>query len=97
MQDIIKINQLYCKPKCRKTCDFGEYYSPNFKRIIYEGYLSSKDPHDEQSKFSNKLKNIDKGIKSVGQLFISTIVLLSNAWKDILNRFKTRLFPIKNQ
>ena len=85
MQDIIKINQLYCKPKCRKTCDFGEYYSPNFKRII-----------DEQSKFSNKLKNIDKGIKSVGQLFLSNIRLFLNAWEEILNSFKTRLFPIKN-
>ena len=31
---------------------------------MHEVYLSVKDADDDQSKFANKLKSIDKGIKS---------------------------------
>ena len=66
MQDIIKTDELYYKSKRRKIYNFSEYSLPIvFLRDIHEGYLSSKDADDEQSKFANKLNNIDKGIKSV--------------------------------
>ena len=29
---------------------------------MHEGYLSLKDAHDQESKFANELKNIDKGV-----------------------------------
>ena len=65
MQDITKTDEVYHKPKFRKTYNFTQYLLPIFKRDIHEGYLSSKDPPDEQNKFSNKLKNIEKSIKTV--------------------------------
>ena len=34
-----------------------------FLRHMYEGNLSLKDADDEQSKFTAKLKNLDKGRK----------------------------------
>ena len=48
-------------------------------------------------KFGNKLKNIDKSIKSVEKkLFLSNIGLLFTAREEVFNNFKNRLFPIKN-
>ena len=55
--------------------------------------MSLKNVDDEQSKFANKLKNIDKGIKSVGKkLFLSNIGLFFTAREKVINKFKKRLF-----
>ena len=56
---------------------------------MHEGYLSLKDAHDEESKFANQLKNINKDVKSVENV---TLFLL-----QVLNNFKRRLFSTKNQ
>ena len=65
-------------------------------REIHKVYLSLKDADDEQSKFANKLKSIDKGIKSiVKKLFLINIGLFFTARQNVLNNFKNRLFPIK--
>ena len=50
---IIKTDELYYKPKRRKIYNFSEYFLP----IVFL--------RDEQSKFANKLKNIEKDIKSI--------------------------------
>ena len=55
---------------------------------MHEGYLSLKDAHDEESKFANELKNIDKGVKSVENV---TLFLLQ------AHNFKRRSFSTKNQ
>ena len=99
MQDITKTDELYYKSKCRKVYNFSEYSLPiAFLRDIHQGYLSLKDADDdEQSKFTNRLKNIDKGIKSVEKkLFLSNIGLFFTAREKVHNNFKNRLFPIKN-
>ena len=50
-----------------------------FLRDINEGYLSLKDADDEQTKFANKLKSINKGIKSIKKkLFLSNICWIKN-------------------
>ena len=39
MQDITKTDDVYHKPKFRKTYNFTQYLLPIFKRDIHEGYL----------------------------------------------------------
>ena len=54
-----------------KIYNFTEYSLPiAFLRDIHDEYESLKDAEYEQSKFANKLKSIDKGIKSIKK-FIS--------------------------
>ena len=64
----------------------------NFKRN--EEYLSSKDADDEQSKFTNKFKNIDRLIKK--KLFLGNIGRFFTVREIVVNNFKNRLFLIKN-
>ena len=77
MQDIIKIDHLYFKSSRRKIYNLCKYYLPiAFWRDINKWYLSLKDADDEQSKVSNKLKNIELGQKSVEKyLFLNNIWL----------------------
>ena len=64
----------------------------NFKKN--EEYLPSKDADDEQSKFTNKLKNIDRLIKK--KLFLGNIGRFFTVREIVVNNFKNRLFLIKN-
>ena len=76
---------------CNVICNFAY----RFLWDIREGYLSLKDVDDYQKKFANKLKSIDKGIKSTDKkLFLSKIELFFTAREKVLNNFKNRLFPI---
>ena len=56
-----------------------------FFKDILEGYLSLKDADDEQSKFANELKNVDKDVKSVKKK-----VFLKNIGTRIGTRTQTR-------
>ena len=77
MQDI-KTNVLYYKSKCRKIYKSSECSLPIvFLRDIHKGYLSLRYADDEESKFVNKLKNIDKFYHS-NMLMISKVSLLIN-------------------
>ena len=63
---------------------------------MHQGYFLLKYADDEQTKFANKLRNIDKGIKPVEKkLFISNIGLFFTAREKVHNNFKNRLFQIK--
>ena len=53
---------------------------------MHEGFLSLKDTDNEQNKFANKLKSIDKGIKSIEKnLFLSNMNLFFTARENVLN------------
>ena len=97
LNDLI-INKFKEIIKLQEIDNFTEYsFSIVFLRDIHEGYLSLKDADNEQSKFANNLKNIDKGINSIEKkLFPSNIRLFFTAREKFLNSIKNRLFPIKN-
>ena len=57
-----------------------------FLRDMHEGFLSLKDTDNEQNKFANKLKSIDKGIKSIEKnLFLNNMNLFFTARENVLN------------
>ena len=87
------------KSSCKKTYDFCKYcLYIIFLRDIHERYLSYKDADDEQSKFANNLRNIDKGLKSVEKIvFLNNIGLYLTAREKVLNKFKKRLLLQKHQ
>ena len=65
LQHIIKTDNLIYKSRSRKIYNFNEYsLSVPFLRDIYEGYLSLKDPYDEQSNFTAKINNLDQDKKN---------------------------------
>ena len=69
LHDIITYELNY-KSKRRKVNNFGEYsLSIVFLRDIHEGYLSLEDADDEQCNFAAKLKNLDKGQKTIEKEF----------------------------
>ena len=69
-----------------------------FLRDIHEGYLSLKDTNDEQIKFPNKLKSIDKSIKLIEKkFFLSNIGLSFTAREKILNNLTNRLLRTKTR
>ena len=79
---------------------FPWLYSTNQLGCIHhqrEGYFSSKDKDDDQSKFPNKLNSIDKSINSIEKkLFLRNTELFVTARKKFINTFKSRFFAIKN-
>ena len=77
-----------------KTYNFGKHLLPNVLRDTHEGHLSLKDADNKQSNFVNELKNFDKGIKTTKKKLIN-LGLLFSARENVLNNFKSRLFPIK--
>ena len=86
-QDIIKIDDLIINPNAKKIYNFTEYSLPiDFSRDINGGYLSLKDANDEQSKYGNKLKSIDRGIKPMEKKLILTLLFFT-ARKNFLNNF----------
>ena len=94
MQGIIKTDNLHYKSK---VYNFSEYPLPIvFLRDIHEGNLSLKDAIDEQSNFSVKIKNLDKGKEQLKNSFLNKLGFLFSAIEKVLNNFKSRLFPKKN-
>ena len=63
-----------------------------FSRDIHDGYLSLKDAHDEQSKFANKLKSIDKSITSIEKILFLINIGLFFSGKKFLITLKTDNF-----
>ena len=63
-----------------------------FLRDIDEGHLSLKDADDGQINFAAKIKNLDKGKKAIEKK-LNNLGLLFSAKKNVLNNFKSRLFP----
>ena len=61
---------------------------------IDEGHLSLKDADDGQINFAAKIKNLDKGKKAIEKK-LNNLGLLFSAKKNVLNNFKSRLFPTK--
>ena len=69
-----------------------------FLRDIHKGYLSLEDADNNESKFATELKNFNKGIKTLEKKsFLNNLGLSFSAREKVLNSFKRRLFPIKNE
>ena len=67
-----------------------------FLRVIHERYLLLKDVNDEQIKFANELKYIDKVVKPVEKwFFLNNIAFFLSVREKVLNSFRNELFPIK--
>ena len=86
------------KIKLEKTYNFCKYTLPiAFLRDIHEGHLSIERADNKRSNFPNESKNFEKGTKSFEKkYFLNNLGLLFSAREKFLERFKSRLFPIKN-
>ena len=61
LQDIIKKDNLYYKPKSRKDCNFTEYsLAIVILRDLSKENFSLKYANDEQNNFAAKIKNVDE-------------------------------------
>ena len=99
MQNIIKKYDPNYKSKRGKTYNFSKYSLPiAFLRDIHEGNLSIEGADNKQSYSANELKNFDKGRKTLDKKsFLNNLGLLISAREKVFNRFKNRLFPIKER
>ena len=92
LKDIIKIDDLNYNSKCGKTYNFAKYSLPiAFPRDIHEGYLSLENVIF--SKVILLLKNIKKHLKK--NRILSKLGLFFSAREEVLNSFKSKMFPIK--
>ena len=81
-------------------------YNYDFKKVsflapllidIYTNDLSKENDDNEQSNLFKKLGNLNKGKKSYEKIsFLKNVKTLLKAIQDVLNHFKSNLFPIKN-
>ena len=81
-------------------------YNYDFKKVsflapflidIYTNDLSKENDDNEQSNLFKKLGNLNKGRKSYEKIsFLKNVKTLLKARQDVLNHFKSNLFPIKN-
>ena len=61
LQDIMKKDNLYYKPKSKKDYNFTEYsLAIVILRDLSKENLSLKDANDEQNNFAAKIKNVDE-------------------------------------
>ena len=68
-----------------------------FLRDIYKNNLSIENADNEQSNLFKRLSNLNKGRKSSEKIsFLKNVKMLLKAREDVLNSFKSNLFPIKN-
>ena len=81
----------------KQVYNFNECSLPIvFLRDIHEGNLSLEDADYKQSNYAAKLKNLGKGKKQLKKSFFkNNLALLFIAKEKIVNKFKSRLFPIK--
>ena len=60
--------------------------------------MSLEDADEEQSQLINELKDVGKGKISVEERsFLKNAALFLSARKEVVNNFKCKTFPIKNQ
>ena len=84
LKDIIKIDDLNYKSKCGKTYNLAKYSLPiAFLRDIDEEYLSLL------KKFEKYKKHLKKNH------FLSNLGLSFSAREEVLNSFKSKMFPTK--
>ena len=63
-------------------------------RDINEGYLLLENCNQKQSNFAIELKNFEKGTKTLEKKsFLNNLGLLFSTREQVLNNFKSRLFP----
>ena len=68
-----------------------------FLRDIHKENLTLKDANEEQSKSFNELKGTNKDMKTTEKKsFLNNIGLCLSVRKKLLNKFKRKIFPIKN-
>ena len=99
LHDTTKTDNLHYKWKSRKIYNFSKYSLPIFLKKYT--WRALKDADDDQSNFAAKIKALEKENKNNLKLIIKIIFwnnleLLFSARENVLNTFKSRLFPIKN-
>ena len=94
LHDTTKTDNLQYKWKSRKIYNFSKYSL----LIFFEKYTwrALKDADDDQSNFAAKIKTLEKDRKQLKIIFWNNLELLISARENVLNTFKSRLFPIKN-
>ena len=94
LHDTTKTDNLHYKWKSRKIYNFSKYSLP----IFFKKYTwrALKDADDDQSNFAAKTKTLEKDKKQLKIIFWKNLELLFSAIENVLNTFKSRLFPIKN-
>ena len=94
LHDTTKTDNLHYKWKSRKIYNFSKYPLP----IFFKKYTwrALKDADDDQSNFAAKTKTLEKDKKQLKIIFWKNLELLFSAIENVLNTFKSRLFPIKN-
>ena len=94
LHDTTKTDNLHYKWKSRKIYNFSKYSL----LIFFEKYTwrALKDADDDQSNFAAKIKTLEKDRKQLKIIFWNNLELLISARENVLNTFKSRLFPIKN-
>ena len=94
LHDTTKTDNLHYKWKSRKIYNFSKYSL----LIFFEKYTwrALKDADDDQSNFAAKTKTLEKDKKQLKIIFWKNLELLFSAIENVLNTFKSRLFPIKN-
>ena len=88
-----KTDNLHYKWKSRKIYNFGKYYLPIFLKKYT--WRALKDADDDQSNFVAKIKTLEKDKKQLIIIFWNNLELLFSTRENVLNTFKSRLFPIK--
>ena len=89
-----KTDNLHDKWKSRKIYNFGKYSLPIFLKKYT--WRALKDADDDQSNFVAKIKTLEKDKKQLKIIFWNNLELLFSTRENVLNTFKSRLFPIKN-
>ena len=94
LHDTTKTDNLHYKWKSRKIYNFSKYPLPIFLKKYT--WRALKDADDDQSNFAAKTKTLEKDKKQLKIIFWKNLELLFSAIENVLNTFKSRLFPIKN-
>ena len=94
LHDTTKTDNLHYKWKSRKIYNFSKYSLPIFLKKYT--WRALKDADDDQSNFAAKIKTLEKDRKQLKIIFWNNLELLISARENVLNTFKSRLFPIKN-
>ena len=69
-----------------------------FSRDIYKNNLSIGNADNKQSDLFRVFCNLNKGRKSSEKVsFLKSVTILLKAREDVVDGFKTNLFPIKSE
>ena len=94
LQNNIKLGNL-----CYKNYDFDKVPLPCiFSRDIYKNNLTIGNADNEQSDLFRVFCNLNKGRKSSEKVsFLKSVTILLKVREDVVDGFKTNLFPIKSE